>query len=233
MGWHTLRVSSSLKIEEHRGKHKCLCNLTCLITVQGKQSHILPRHLPTKACTRPLLTCEEQEDTGLRKVGITLTCCRHGGGPINGGLLLPAHRTPLCHPTGTPCDHHPSKGKKPSCDLFPSESSSASQSGLHGRYKLELCSQRDLDTQHQTLPLELKDTLRGFVSEGTNHFNFCFPVAITVILLIVLVWDLLLPPTLGFSEAGWFSYFLIIWYFGLLYLPFWYPHCHQLFFFLS
>lgn len=127
------------------------------------------------------------------------------------------------HPTRTPRDH-PSKGKKPSCGLFPSEYSSACQSGLHGRYKLEFCSQRDLDTH-----IECKDTLWGFASERTNYFNFCFPVAITVILFIVLVWDLFLPPTLGFSEAGWFSHFLKMWYFGLLYQSLWHPHWHQLF----
>lgn len=59
------------------------------------------------------------------------------------------------HPIRTPRDH-PSKGKKPSCGLFPSESSSACQSGLHGRYKLEFCSQQDLDTHIKHFPCNVR-----------------------------------------------------------------------------
>lgn len=91
-------VCSSLKMEEHRGKHKCLFNFTCLIIAQEKQGHVLlPRRLPTKACTWYLQTCEEREGDGLRKAGVT--CCGHREGPFaeaSSSLLTPLlFATPL------------------------------------------------------------------------------------------------------------------------------------------
>lgn len=130
----------------------------CLITAQEKQGHVLlPRCLPTKACTWYLQTCEEHDGDGLRKAGVT--CCGHRGRPIHGGLLLPAHPTPLCRPTGTPCDH-PSKSKKPSCGPFPSSPALPVNEGCVEDTNVEFCSQQDLDTHIEHFPCNLRTPYR-------------------------------------------------------------------------
>lgn len=112
-----------------------------------------------------------------------------------------------CHPTGISTDD-PSKSNRQSYGLFMSESSSACQSGLLGRYKCRVLFTAGWDAHIKHCFVPLKDTLLSSSSKGTSLSCFCFS---TDCCSCSLFWfGICFPPTtLEFSETGLFSYLLL------------------------
>ena len=83
-----------------------------------------------------------------------------------------------------------------------------------GRYKCRALSTAGWDARVKHRFVQLKDTLLGSSSKGTNHSCFCFPVAIALVPCFGL-WSIPLPPLWGFQELLYFLtfFYLLLWAF--------------------
>lgn len=176
-------------------------------TTQEKKDHIfLSTHPPSKACTWYLKRFEE-EDSALRKVhracGGYEGCLYEWRPPPSPWSSCPPHLvTPLGSLLMILQKAIGSYGR------FMSESSSACQSGLLGRYKcwVLFTAGWDAHIKHRFVPL--KDILLSSSSKGTSLSCFCFS---SDCCSCSLFWfGICFPPTtLEFSETGLFSYLLL------------------------